>query len=157
MGPFVIVRVCSVHAAIPVEAVAQHLKLRRKPGNVALRYVAGVHMVFDGIVFRRQAKGVETDGKKYVVALHAPFAGNNIHCGVGPRVAHMKPLPRRVGKFHQRKKLRTAVSGLSRVDLVLKPFFLPLLFNPNIIVCHVIFSLLNSIIRFGPLAGAGQG
>ena len=75
LRPLVIVRVGRVHAAIPVEAEAQHLKLLREASNVALGHLTRMHVVLDGIVLRRQAKCVVPNGKQHVVPLHSALSG----------------------------------------------------------------------------------
>ena len=58
-------------------------------------------MVLDGIVLRRQAEGVEADGKQDVIALHPLFAADDIHRREGPRVADVQALAGGVRKFNQ--------------------------------------------------------
>ena len=60
---------------------------------------------FDGIVLRRQTKGVIADRKQNIIALHAALSRDHVHGGKGPRVADVQTLARRIGKLNQAEKL----------------------------------------------------
>ena len=63
LRPLIVVGVCGVHAAIPVEAVAQHLELACEVCDVVFCNYGRMDVVLDGIVFRRQAECIKADGE----------------------------------------------------------------------------------------------
>ena len=62
LRPLIVLRVCRVDDAVPVEAVAEHLELAGEVFDVLLRDNCRMDMVLDGEVLGRQAKGIEADG-----------------------------------------------------------------------------------------------
>ncbi len=99
LGPFIVFRVGGVNFPGPVKGKSKGLQLLLETGYVSFGYDFGMDFVLDGIVFRRQAKGVPADGKEHIVPLQAAFAGNDVKSCVRPGMAYMKPLPRGVGKL----------------------------------------------------------
>ena len=83
LGPFVVFRVGGVHDAVPVKAEAQHFELFGEMGDVVFGDHGGMDVVFDGVVLGGEAEGIEAHGEKDVVAVHALFAGDDVHGGVG--------------------------------------------------------------------------
>ncbi|MPM92700.1 hypothetical protein SDC9_139835 [bioreactor metagenome] len=71
-----------------------------------MRYDGRVNARLDGVVLRRQAECVVADGVEHVIALHAAFARDDVHCGERARVADVQALPGRVGKLDHGKILR---------------------------------------------------
>ena len=136
LRPLVIVGVGGVHAAIPVEAVAQHLQLAGEVFDVVLRHHSRMDVVLDGVVLRGQAEGVKADGEQDVVALHPLFAGDDVHGGKGPGMTHMQALSGGIGELDKSVELGALVAGDGGVGLGLFPVGLPLLFNGRKIVIH---------------------
>ena len=89
----------------------------------------GMGVGFDGVVFRRQAKGVKAHGEQHVVALHATLAGDDFKPGIGLDVAHMHPRAGGIGEFHQTVELGFGMGGLGLEGVGIVPMPLPLLFN----------------------------
>ena len=78
MGPFVIIGVCGINFAIPVEGIADGLELLGKNLDIFIRYIPGMAPCLNGIVFCGQTKGILFDWKQDIVALHPSFSGNNL-------------------------------------------------------------------------------
>ena len=97
-------------------------------------------VVFDGVVLRRQAEGVKADGEEHIVALHALFAGDDIHGGEGAGMTHMQTLTGGIGELDQAVELGLVAAGNGGVGLGLFPIGLPFLFNGSKIVLHTRFS-----------------
>ena len=98
----------------------------------------GVDVVFHGVVFRGQAKGVVADGEEDVVALHPLFPADDVHGGEGPGVAHVEPLGGGVGELDEAEEFfaaRVAVDGGE--GFFFQPFGLPFFLNGGEIVLHV--------------------
>ena len=93
---------------------------------------------FDGVIFGGQAKSIPADGEQNVVALHAPLTGDDIHGGVRPGMAHVQPLPGRVGELQQPVKLGLGVVFTGVEGLLLVPLLLPFrLYDLRIVsLCH---------------------
>ena len=125
LRPLVVVGVGGVHAAIPVEAVAQHLQLIGEVLDVVLGDHGGMDVVLDGVVLRGQAEGVEPDGEQNVIALHPLFAGHDVHGRKGPGMAHMQALTGGIGELDKAVELGPLVAGNGRVGLRLFPVGLP--------------------------------
>ena len=139
LGPFVVFRVSGVDDPVPVEGIAQHLKLLGEVGNVIVGHLGRMDVVFDGVVFRGQAEGVVAHGKQDVISLHPLLAGHHVHGGVGAGVAYMKSLARGIGKLHQTVELRLGgVPCLGGEGLLLQPLLLPLAFNGVGIILHLL-------------------
>ena len=136
LGPLVVVGVGGVHAAVPVEAVAQHLQLVGEIFDVVLRHHSRMDMVLDGVVLRGQTEGVKADGEQDVVALHPLFAGDDVHGGKGSGMAHMQTLTGGIGELNESIELGALVAGDGGVGLGLFPVGLPFLFNGRKIVIH---------------------
>ena len=139
LGPLVVVGVGGVHAAVPVEAVSQHLELAGEVFDVLLRHLGRMDMVLDGIVFRGKTEGVEADGKQHVIVLHPALAGYDVDGGEGARMAHVQALAGGIGELDQTVEL---FPGLIAVDggegLGLLPVFLPFLFDCGKVVFHML-------------------
>ena len=137
LGPLVVLRVRGIHDAVPVEAVAEHLQLLREALDVALGDLAGVHMVLYGVVLRRQAEGVEAYREDDVLALHAPLARDDVHRGVGARVADVEAVAAGIGELDEGEELLPRlIAGDGGEGLVLQPVILPFLFYACEIVAH---------------------
>ena len=140
LGPLVIVGVRGIHAAVPVEAVAQHFQLAGEVGDVLLGDDGRVDVVLDGVVLRGQAEGVKPDGEQDVVALHALFPGDDVHGGKGPGMTHVQALAGGIGELDQPVELGALVPGDGGIGLGLLPPLLPLFLNGGKIVLHMLFS-----------------
>ena len=136
LGPLVVFGVGGIHAAVPVETVAQHFQLIGEVGNILFGNYRGVNMVLYGVVLRGQTKSVKADGEKDIVALHPLFAGHDVHCGEGSGVSHMQTLAGGIRELYQAIELGLAAAGLSRVGLALFPFLLPLFLYGRKIIFH---------------------
>ena len=77
--------------------------------------------MLDGIVFRRQAKGIPADGVEHVAAFHPPLSGNDVDGGIAARMADMQSRAGRIGKLDQTEKFRFAVIILCGKGLLVFP------------------------------------
>ena len=144
LRPLIVLGVGGIDAAIPVKAVAEHFQLAGEVCDIVFGDYCRMDMVFDSIVFRRQAESVKAYREQNIVALHALFTGDYIKSGERSGVADMKPLTRRVRELDQSVELGTgSITGNCRIGLGLFPDRLPLLFN----CCEIVFHLkFNSLI-----------
>ena len=100
-------------------------------------------MIFDSVVFRRQAESVKAYREQDIVALHAFFTGDYVKSGERSGMADMKALTRRVRELDQSVEFGTgSIAGNCRIGLGLFPDCLPLLFNCGEIVFHFKFNSL---------------
>ena len=129
LGPPVVIGIGGVDLPVPVEAESQALELGLKPLAVVVGHLFGVDVVFDGVVFGRQAEGVPAHRVEDVVALQAALARDDVQRGVGARMADVQPLPRRVGELDQRVILRLGVVVGRREDAPRLPALLPFFLN----------------------------
>ena len=137
LGPLVVAGVRGVHHPVPVEGIAQHVKLLGEVGDVLLGNDGRMDVVLDGVVLRGQAKGIKADGEQHIVALHPLFPADDVHSGKGAGMAHMEPLTRGIRELNEAVKLFTGlVAGHSGKGLFLQPLLLPFLFNGCKIVLH---------------------
>ena len=138
LSPLVVVRVRGVDLPVPVEGVAQHLKLLAEVGDVVMGDLGGVDVVFHGVVFRGQAEGVVADGEEDVIALHPLLPADDVHGGEGPGVAHMEALAGGVGELDEAEEFfLTSVAVDGGEGFFFQPFGLPFLFYGGEIVFHV--------------------
>ncbi len=70
MGPFVVVRVGAINFAAPVIAKAHLHQLLFKLSGVIFYGLLGTDMVFYGVVFGRQTKGVPAHRVQHIKAAH---------------------------------------------------------------------------------------
>ncbi len=141
LRPFVIIRVRRVDLARPVERQTDGLKLLLEARHILLRHDGRVHMVFNRVVFARQAERIPTDRVQHVVTLHPAFARDDVHGRVGTRMPYVEPLPGGVWELDQRVVFRLGgvVGGMKNAGLL--PPLLPFLFNRFRIVCrHILFA-----------------
>ncbi len=136
LRPLIIVRVRGIDTAVPVKAVAQHLELARKVGDVVAGHDGRMDVILNGKVLGREAEGVIADGENDIVPVHALFARDDIHGREGPRMADMQAGSAGVRKLNQTVKLRTRVAGNGGVGLFLFPDVLPFFLNGSKIIFH---------------------
>ena len=137
LGPFVVAGVRGVHHPVPVEGIAQHVKLLGEVGDVLLGNDGRMDVVLDGVVLRGQAKGIKADGEQHVVTLHPLLAADDVHGGEGTGVAHVEALTGGIGELDEAVELLPGlVPGDSGEGLFLQPLLLPFLFNGCKIVLH---------------------
>ena len=137
LGPLVVAGVGGVYHPVPVEGIAQHVKLLGEVGNVLLGNDGRMDVVLDGVVLRGQAEGIEADGEQHVVTLHPLLAADDVHGGEGTGVAHMEALTGGIGELDEAVELLPGlVPGDSGEGLFLQPLLLPFLFNGCKIVLH---------------------
>ena len=143
LRPLIILGVGGIDAAIPVKAVAEHFQLAGKVSDIVFGDYCRMDMVFDCVVFRRQAESVKAYREQDIVALHALFTGDYIKSGERSGVADMKALTRRVRELDQSVELGTgSIASNCRIGFCLFPDRLPLLFNCCKIVFHLKFNSL---------------
>ncbi len=82
-------------------------------------------MVFYCVVFRRQSESVKADGEKYVIALHAAFSGDYVHCCIGSRVTYVQTLSRGIGKLDKGVVLGLFAVIIRGISLFFEPALLP--------------------------------
>ena len=128
LRPLVVLGVGGGDLPVVVEGKADALELRAEAGDVLFRDDGGVDPVLDGVVLRRQAKGVVADGEKHVVALHAALAGDDVHGRVGARMAHVQARARGVGELDQGVELGLFMRFFRGEGVGVLPVLLPLLF-----------------------------
>ena len=139
LGPLVVVGIGGVHAAVPVEAITQHLELPGEILDVLLGDNGGMYMVLDGEVLRGEAEGIEANGEEHIVPLHALFPGDHINSGKGPWMTHMEACRRGIRELDEAVELFSGlVAGDGGVGLGLFPVVLPFLFNGRKIVLHTV-------------------
>ena len=136
LGPLIILRVGCVNLARPVERKTQRLKLAFEPCHILFCDNGGVNVVFNRVVFAGKTERIPPDGVKHVVALHAAFARNDIHCRVRTGMADVQALPRWIWELNQRIILWFAGIVGSMESPRLFPAVLPLFFNLFRIVFH---------------------
>ena len=142
LGPLIVVGVRGVYHPVPVKAVAQHFQLAGEVGDILPGDNGRMDVILDGVVLRGQAEGVKADGEQDVIALHALFAGDDVHGGKGPGMAHMQALAGGIGELDEPIKLGALVPGNGGIGLGLLPPLLPLFLNGGKIVLHAVFSFL---------------
>ena len=129
LRPLVVFGVGGGNLPVVVEGKADALELRAEAGDVLFRDDGGVDLVLDGVVLRRQAKGVVADGEEHVVALHAALAGDDVHGRVGARMAHVQARARGVGELDQGIELGLFMRFFRGEGVGVLPVLLPLLFH----------------------------
>ena len=77
------------------------MELAGKVLDILPGYDGRMDMVFDCKVLGGQTKGIEADGEQHVLALHALFPGDGVHCRVGTGMAYMQSCAGGIGKLHQ--------------------------------------------------------
>ena len=65
------------------------MELPFKVFHIVFGYNFRMDMVLNGIIFRREAKGVPPHGIKDIIALHPSFSGNNVQRRIGPWMPYM--------------------------------------------------------------------
>ena len=163
--PFVILGIGGIHLAGIVKREAQLMQLLAKMNDIFRCYHRGVYMVFNGVVFCRQTKRIVPDGVKHVIAFHATFTGDNIHCCVAARMPYMQPRAAWVGKLYQRIILGLIRRILRLKCILLRPFLLPFLFQTlrivrgTLILIHAVDSLLyaKTVFVFNDCVGPRNG
>ncbi len=88
--PAVVLRQAGGDLARPVVAEAEALVLALHVGDIGQRPGAGMGVVLDGGVLRRQAKRVPAHGMEHVQAAHPEIAGEGVADGVVAHVAHVQ-------------------------------------------------------------------
>ncbi len=103
-----------------------------------------MNMVFDSVIFRGEPERVPSHGIKDIISLHSSFSRHNIKRRVGPWMAYVQSLSRRIGKFHQCVIFRfgVIVRGLKRLFLV--PDSLPFCLHFSVIIWYCHFSLISA-------------
>ena len=129
LRPLVVLGVGGGNFPVVVEGKADALQLRAETGDVLFRDDGGMDLVLDGVVLRRQAKGVVADGEEHVVALHAALAGDDVHGRVGARMAHVQARARGVGELDQGIELGLFMRFFRGEGVGVLPVLLPLLFH----------------------------
>ena len=134
--PPVVVRVVALHQAVPIVREAHPLDLSGDAGHVAFGDVVRMPALFDGRVFGRHAKGIETHGIQHIEAAHALVAGHGITDGVVADVPHVH-LPRGVWVHLEAVEGRTVPLIGSNEHAFLVPAALPRHFiDANRFVAH---------------------
>ena len=78
LRPFIVVNICCINHAVPVERKTDALELRGKLCNILIRDLTRMDTGLDRVVFGRQTIGVKTDREQDVVALHAALARDDL-------------------------------------------------------------------------------
>ena len=136
LGPLEILGICGIDLTIPVEAVAQGLKLPAEIYDVVLRHDSGMDVILDGIVLRRQAEGVIAHGEQHVHAAHSLLPGNDVHSRVGSGMTHMETGAGGIRELHQAKEFGLVAAIDGSIELLFLPDFLPFFFNLCKFVVH---------------------
>ena len=141
LRPLVIRGVGGVHFPVPIEREPQAFQLAFEARHVLFGDKLGVDVVFHGIVFRGQAKGVPAHGVQHVIALQALFARHNVQRGIAARVPHVQALAGGVWELYQGVIFgqRKILFGGKRFLFI--PDVLPLFFNCLEIVLHALFHI----------------
>src|SRR5699024_3686134 len=117
LGPLVVLGVGGVDDPVPVKAKAQHFQLAGEVLDVIVGHLGGVNVIFDGVVLGGQTEGVKAHGEQDIVAVHALFTADDVHGGIGPRMAHVQALAGGVGELHQAVKFLLFAVVVGGVDL----------------------------------------
>ena len=104
----------------------------------------GMNVVFNSVIFRGESERVPSHGIKDVITLHSSFSRHNIKRRIGPWMAYMQSLSRRIGKFNQCVIFWFGVvfRGLKRLFIV--PDFLPFCLHFSVIIWYCHFSLISA-------------
>ena len=145
LRPLIVGRVGRVDRAIPVKAVAEHLELLGKVGDVVFCHNGRVDMILDGVVLSRQTERIKADREQNVVALHPALAADDVHRRERARVADVQPLSGGIRELDQPVKLRARITGDGRERLFRLPARLPFFLDCLKIILHSVhFSLKKS-------------
>ena len=111
LTPAVVVGAAGLDHAIQIVGKAHALHRGKSLVHVLIRPGSSLRVVLDGGVLGGQAKGIEADGVKHVVAAHTGLTGHGIADGVVARVAHVQ-VARRI-----REHLEHVLLGLAGVGV----------------------------------------
>ena len=139
LRPLIIGRIRRIYLPLPVKRITERTKLLLKPLYVMLRDYLRMDLIFDRVILCRKPERIPPHRVENIVPLHSALARDNVKRRVRPWMAHMKPLTRRIRKFHQRIILRLCkiIGGRKRPLLI--PDILPFLLNHFVVVwlCHL--------------------
>ena len=129
LRPFEVVRVGGVDLTRPVERETDALELLAEVVDVLLGHARGMDMVLNRVVFRRQTESVPADREKHIVAFHAAFAGDDVHCGVAARMTDMQTRSGGVRELNQSIEFGLFVAGFRLEAMGILPALLPFEFD----------------------------
>ena len=92
LRPLIVLGVGGIDAAIPVKTVAENFQLTGEVSDVIFGDYCRMDMIFDSVVFCRQAESVKAYREQDIVALHALFTGDYIKSGERSGMADMQAL-----------------------------------------------------------------
>lgn len=132
LRPFEVAWIGGVHFAIPIVGKSEAFQLSAKSIDVFFRRGAGMLTRFDGILFRRQSKGIPSHRVQDVVASHALVTSDDVRGGVALWVAYVQAGTAGIGEHVQDEVLwlagiKVRVAGIGSVKGVCRfPCILPL-------------------------------
>ena len=129
LRPLIIIRQGRGDLAAPVEGEADALQLILKVLHVGRGDDVRMGIGLDGVVFRRQTKGVKPHGEKDVIALQPALPGDDLQTGICLDVADVHARSRRIREFHEAVKLRLFVARFRLKAMRVRPRLLPFLFD----------------------------
>ena len=111
LGPLEVARIRRVHFPRPVVAEAKGANLPFERGDVRLAGFARVLTGLDGVLLRRQAKGVPPHRVQNMQTPCALITGQDVRRRIALGVSHVQAGPRRVGEHVQDVKLGRQLVG----------------------------------------------
>ena len=78
LRPFIIFRQAGGHFTVPVVAEAHALQLAAHIVDIGERPIPRKNAVFDGRIFRRQAKGIPAHRVQHIITLHMLKASHHV-------------------------------------------------------------------------------
>ena len=128
LGIFIVIGETSRHFTVPVVADTESLELAAHIVHVAQRPFHGMHLMFDGGVFRGQTEGIPAHGVQNIISLHFFETGHHITDGVVAHMTHMQ-VPRGIREHFQKIILFFFAVFRHFEGFFFFPFFLPFGFN----------------------------
>ena len=120
LTPAVVVGAAGLDHAIQIVGEAHALHRGERLVHVLIRPGGSLRVVLDGGVLGGQAKSIEADGVKHVVAAHTGLTGHGIADGIVARVAHVQ-IARRIREHLEHILLGLAVVGVDSKEVRVLP------------------------------------
>ena len=139
LRPAVVVGQAGGDLGLPVIAQSETAHLAPHVSNVFERPLARRRVVFEGCIFRRQAKGIPAHGVEHVIALHPHVTSQGVANSIVAHVAHVQ-LARGIGQHLKHVILGPLAAlrlGAIKIRLLI-PELLPAHFDFRRVVAHLV-------------------